>query len=195
MLKLVIQILTCPCTNKAGQPSSSNSQFSIEEPAVAGGKESLLWLCWHSSGSQSRSWDKAQGSGKYQPMGTYPGSSLILTAPRTQKQSSAMTWTAPDSKLEHLMFVVMVTSREITITSERRSVKLKEANERLRDGICSAHQRRSAKPPSSVICGKGHKPFSAACRFIIGEPTQDSKPWDTCRPDSISELCTLTSCH
>lgn len=100
---------------------------------------------------------------------------MIFTAPRMQKQSSAMTWTAPDSKLEHLMFVVTVTSAEITITSERRPSKLKEANERLRDGICSAHQRRSAKPPSSVICGEGHKPFFATRGFIIGEPTQDSK--------------------
>lgn len=44
-----------------------------------------------------------------------------------------MTWTAPNSKFVHLMFAVMVTSTEISISSERRPTKLKKADERLRD--------------------------------------------------------------
>lgn len=82
---------------------------------------------------------------------------MIFTAPRMQKQSSTVTWTVPNSKLVLLMLEVMVTSREIAITSDRMPIKLKEANERLRDGIHSSHRRGSAKPPSAVVSGEGHE--------------------------------------
>lgn len=146
ILRLILQILTFPGANRAYQPSFSNNQFSLYVPlkrlALAMGKKFLPWGLalsaqrWLCPGRLSRSLDKEQGctgSGKHKSTGTYPERSLIFTAPRMQKQSSMMTWTAPNSKFVHLMFAVMVTSTEISISSERRPTKLKKADERLRD--------------------------------------------------------------